>query len=90
MNNTLTLNNPLSDSDWAKIFDAEFEKTEHVFFTTLGGKRVDFVKADAIKQKIDEELGRPRTINRYNEGYTDGILYVWKVLDNILNGVQEE
>ena len=54
------------------------------------GRKVAFVKVDAIMQKIDEELGRQRTNNRYNEGYTDGILYVWKVIDNILNEVREE
>ena len=55
MNNTLTPNNPLSDSDWAKIFDAEFEKTDCIFFTILSGKRVYFIRADVLN-KIRAEV----------------------------------
>lgn len=90
MNNTLTFNNPLSESDWDKVCDVELEKTKHIWFETPSGRKVSFVKVDAIMQKIDKELGRQRTNNRYNEGYADGILYVWKVIDDILNGVREE
>ena len=43
MNNTLTLNSPLTKSDWDKICDVEFEKTEHIWYITPSGKRVDFI-----------------------------------------------
>lgn len=39
-----TLNSPLTDEDWDKITDAEFEKTDRVTFRTKSGKTVEFVK----------------------------------------------
>jgi hypothetical protein len=55
MSNTLTLNNPLSESDWDKISDVELEKTEHIWFKTPSGKRVDFIKGDVL-DKIRAEI----------------------------------
>lgn len=50
MNNTLTLtlNHPLTESDWDKICDVELEKTKHIWFETSSGKRVDFIRADIL------------------------------------------
>ena len=36
-----------------------------------------------IKQTVNKELGYSRTRSQYNEGFTDGILYVWKLIDSI-------
>lgn len=40
-----TLNSPLSESDWDKIMDVEFENTKSISFRTKSGKTVEFVKA---------------------------------------------
>lgn len=61
MSNTLTLNNPLSESDWDKICDVELEKTKHIWFETPSGKRVDFIKADVL-DKIRAEIEEIRLI----------------------------
>ncbi len=55
MSNTLTLNNPLSESDWDKLCDVELEKTKHIWFKTPSGKRVDFLRTD-ILDKIRAEM----------------------------------
>ena len=55
MNNTLTFNNPLSESDWDKICDVEFEKTKHIWYKTPSGKRVDFIRSDVL-DKIRAEI----------------------------------
>lgn len=39
-----TLNSPLSESDWDKITDTEFEKTDRITFRTKSGKTVEFAK----------------------------------------------
>ena len=48
MSNTLTLNNPISETDWDKLLDVELEKTKHIWFETPSGKRVDFIRADIL------------------------------------------
>ncbi len=39
-----TLNSPLTESDWDKITDPEFEKTDRITFRTKSGKTVEFAK----------------------------------------------
>ena len=39
-----TLNSPLTDEDWDKITDTEFEKTDRITFRTKSGKTVEFAK----------------------------------------------
>ena len=59
MSNTLTLNHPLTESDWDKIFDVELEKTEHIWYVTPSGKRVDFIRSDVlnkIRAEIEQEI----------------------------------
>ena len=39
-----TLNSPLTNEDWDKITDTEFEKTDRITFLTPSGKTVEFAK----------------------------------------------
>ena len=39
-----TLNSPLTDEDWDKITDVEFENTKSISFRTKSGKTVEFAK----------------------------------------------
>ena len=77
MNNTLTLNNPLSESDWDKICDAELEKTKHIWFETPSGKRVDFLRADildVIRAEIEQEIiYKPIDMWDYRMGLTKAV-----------------
>lgn len=45
-----TLNSPLTDEDWDKIIDTEFENTNRITFHTKSGKTVEFVKAERPKE----------------------------------------
>ena len=40
----LTLNNPLTDDDWDKIADVDFDYTTEIAFRTKHGKVVKFIK----------------------------------------------
>ena len=42
---TFTLNSPLTEEDWDKITDVDFDNTRAVTFHTKHGKEVEFVKA---------------------------------------------
>lgn len=44
---TLTLNNPLTDEQWDKITDVDFDHTDRIMFHTKHGKDVEFVKSRA-------------------------------------------
>lgn len=79
MSNTLTLNNPLSESDWDKISDVELEKTKHIWFETPSGKRVDFVRGDVldkIKGYIDHikntGMGKKKSLE-FIEKFIEGL-----------------
>ena len=52
---SIELNSPLDDESWKVLEDAEFDNTEHVWFKTPNGKRVDFIKADVL-DKIRVEI----------------------------------
>lgn len=54
---TLELNSPLSKEDWGKLTDVELEKSDHIWFTTPSGKRIDYIKASVIENiRADIEL----------------------------------
>lgn len=46
---TCTLNSPLTDDDWDKITDVDFDNTSAVTFRTKHGKEVEFVKVVRCK-----------------------------------------
>ena len=46
---TLRLRSPLTDDDWNKITDTDFNYTDEVFFRTNFGKEVEFVKVVRCK-----------------------------------------
>lgn len=52
-----TLHSPLSKEDWDKLTDVELEKTEHIWFETPSGKKVDYISAKVI-DKIKAEINR--------------------------------
>lgn len=41
---TMEFNSPLTDEDWEKLEDVDFDHTEHVWFHTKNGKEVHFYK----------------------------------------------
>lgn len=47
---TITLDNPLTDEQWDMIADVDFDNTEEVTFHTKNGKDVVFVKQDAFDE----------------------------------------
>ena len=49
-------NSPLDEESWKVLTDTELDSTEHICFTTAGGKQVDFIKADARLDKIRAEI----------------------------------
>jgi len=49
------LKHPISTETWNKLIDAEFDNTNHIYFATPSGKRVDFIKADVL-DKIRAEI----------------------------------
>ena len=73
MSNTLTLNNPLSESDWDKICDVELEKTKHIWFKTPSGKRVDFIRADILDVIRAEIVELRKDYHEYGWAYDDAI-----------------
>lgn len=55
---SIELNHPLDKEAWKVLEDAELDNTEHIYFTTPSGKRVDFIKTDVldkIRAEIKEE-----------------------------------
>lgn len=52
---SIELKHPLDKESWKVITDAELDNTEHIYFTTPSGKRVDFIKVDVL-DKIRTEI----------------------------------
>lgn len=52
---SIELKHPLDKEAWKVIEDAELDNTDHIYFTTPSGKRVDFIKADVL-DKIRAEI----------------------------------
>lgn len=46
---TFTLNSPLTEEDWDKITDVDFDNTHAVTFHTKHGKEVEFLKVARCK-----------------------------------------
>ena len=46
---SVTLNNPLTEEDWDKIYDVDMDNTNSVTFQTKHGKEVEFVKVVRCK-----------------------------------------
>lgn len=52
---SIKLKHPLDKESWKVLEDAELDNTDHIYFTTPSGKRVDFIKADVL-DKIGAEI----------------------------------
>ena len=59
---TMELNSPITEEQWDKISDVDFDRTEHITFYTKNGKEVHFYK-NAIPISWLIEYGKKRTIN---------------------------
>lgn len=58
-----TLNNPLTEEQWDKISDVDFDRTDHVTFHTKHGKEVEFAKVTRCKDCARNPYnGKARTI----------------------------
>lgn len=72
-----TLHSPLSKEDWDKLTDVELEKTEHIWFETHKGEKVDYILAnmlDKIRAEIDSYCGDNRDRN-------DGLYIAMRIID---------
>lgn len=58
--NTMELNSPITEEQWDKISDVDFDRTEHITFHTKNGKEVHFYK-NAIPIEWLIEYVRKRT-----------------------------
>ena len=77
---SFTLNNPLTEEDWNKISDAEFEHTNSITFKTPKGKAVTFVKQlewIPIKTRpmTDEERDYWSARYGYDVEYEDAVMF---------------
>ena len=59
---SIELTSPIDEESWKVIADVELNNTEHIYFTTPSGKRVDFIKADVLEKiRAEIELHRRKT-----------------------------
>ena len=77
---TARLNNPLTEADWNKICDREFEKTEKITFTVPSGNEVVFVKSDII-DRLESLRSEYNAYHYDNNDYWRGIKYAINVLE---------
>ena len=79
---TIELNSPLSKEDWDKLTDVELEKTEHIWFETPSGKKVDYISAkvlDRIRAEMHETAEMHEDGDRYlREEWVDEIIDKYK------------
>ena len=72
-----SLHSPLTQGDWNKITDAEYENTTSVTFQTPQGRRVRYVRLDVldrIRAEIDSYCGDNRDRN-------DGLYIAMRIID---------
>lgn len=55
---TMEFNSPLTDEDWEKLEDVDFDHTEHIWFHTKHGKEVHFYKNAIPIEWIDGYIKR--------------------------------
>ncbi len=77
----IELNHPLDEEAWKVIEDAELDNTEHIYFTTPSGERVDFIKADVLDKIIEEIMDNTYFINELTE--KEGIDF--EIVENIID-----
>lgn len=73
---SIELTSPIDEESWKVIADAEFDNTEHIYFATPSGKRVDFIREDVldkiraeIKQAADKQFQIAMGVADLNERY---------------------
>jgi len=86
-----TLHNPLSKEDWDKLTDVELEKTEHIWFETPSGKKVDYIPAKALN-KLRTEIEDYITHSPYIKSFIDCCRLrddVMRIIDKYRNEVSK-
>lgn len=75
-----TLHNPLSKEDWDKLTDVELEKTDHIWFETPSGKRVDYISTNVLN-KIRAEIEKEKHIGFTTQDFADGLDLALEIID---------
>lgn len=79
---TVEFNSPLTDEDWEKLEDVDFDHTEHIWFHTKNGKEVHFYK-NAISIEWIKEYASMKSFNDEMDCYW----HFWE--DDVLKMVDE-
>lgn len=83
---SLELKSPLDEESWKVIADVELDNTEHIWFTTPSGKRVDFIKADAldkIRAEIENHCGLTKENHCRYCSYCNSVMGIREILEII-------
>lgn len=81
---SIELKHPLDKEAWKVIEDTELDNTDHIYFTTPSGKRVDFIKADVL-DKIRAEITDWQTDIHDNEHDAETHDFVFERIYEILD-----
>lgn len=91
------LHSPLSQEDWNKILDEEYENTTSVTFQTPQGRRVRYVKLDVldkIRAEIEELIEWHDCPIEYDNGndawYREACNQAIKIIDKYYKSESEE
>ena len=78
---SLELSHPIDKESWKVLEDAELNNTEHIYFKTPSGKRVDFIKADVL-DKIRAEIEERAKFNQcLNTDRANALCWCLDVID---------
>lgn len=53
---TVEFSSPLTDEDWEKLEDVDFDHTEHIWFHTKNGKEVHFYKNAIPIEWLEDQI----------------------------------
>ena len=69
MSDRFTLHSPMTEEDWNKLSDVEYEKTKSVTFQTPQGRQVKYIKCEVLdKIRAEIEAKCCITVGRENDG----------------------
>lgn len=75
------LHSPLTQEDWNKITDAEYENTTSVTIQTPQGRRVRYVRLDVL-DKIRTEIEQvAEEESKFDKKWAQGLKYTLKIID---------
>ena len=78
---SIELTSPIDEESWKVIADAELDNTEHIYFATPSGKRVDFIKANVLDKLRTEIEQIANEEQEHDKKWAMGLRYAIKVID---------